>query len=1484
MIVGSAEITVTPDATGFGSKTEAAVKAALAGVRAAVSLTLDEKGLRTKIEAAVKTASAGANAKIGTDVDASPIRNKIKKAVQDATADVGDTQLNIFDIDPAKLVAEVEAAKEAARLAAARGIQLPLDLDFNFGDARAKAEAALAASLAGLNLRDIEIPVKANDEHVVAEVEAIREEAERVAKRGRVSIPIVADPQQADAVGAAAGGVFGRAVLRTAVRALAVAGGIQLFPAAVSGLDALAGAAISAASALGTLGAAGAAIPSILGAIAQAAAVTAIALGGIGGALKAFEAQRKAAGVESVGGAGAASGERAAASAARAIRNATQGIADAQRSAADAIESANERVVSSTRAVASAQRDLSDAYETGGRRVEDAERTLSRAQRDQQDAQEALTKARADAAQEVDDLRRSLARLALTEDEAQRRLTEARTKAGLEAKRASQDLTGVTEETLRALERQAALEDKAASNPREKAANDLRDAELDLAEAQQKRTETQTKLTQAEKVGVEGNEKVISAREKLSDANTSVTDSTRDLALAQRDAARSIADGQERVTLAIEEQTKAQRDLVRAHEDGDRRIADSLQALADAQENAALAAESAGGAAAGAADRYQAALNDLSPAARAFVEHLVALRPKLLEIQAIAANGIFPPLTDAIDRLLPLVDRLTPVVDETSRAIGGLIGKATDLVTSPGFSADIVKIAQGNVSIIRSLGDAALYSADSLRHIAVVGEPLAQHLADLARHFSKLVDEALAAGRESGALQSFFDRLQTRIDHLIVTVGFFGKGLATIFTAARPAGDAYLGSLERIAAKFDILTEKALKSGALKDFFEAGRPAIHEVTLLIGDLAAGLLKIGQANLGSLTGFINQLRTELLPVLLEVLGNIDPAFLESLVTLATNLSKLIGTLLTGTPVLTVIVQALAGFADGVNTLLTDVPLLSPILLGLVTTLGALGTVAAAIKIEQFAAKFAGSAAGADLLTGALTRMGISGGVASGAIALLGRAFLALGVGFAIKSVIDGFAPSLDKATDAVIRAKNPVAEFDNQLRKLQTGGSFFEKVATNIKDIMEKGPIAAFSQAGRSIASVNQAFTDLANKSPADAQKVVDSWDAQGKSTLGYKRILDDVIQSKAKQGVAEEDVTKKIALATESLKRNNDALQINADKLKAATDQALGLSNASIATEAAEDRLTAAVKDSSGNFDINTAKGREARSALNDMIGSIQREITELGNSAAAGKFDNDRKQQLIEHLDFLAKSGYPGAREQAERLRGELEAIQPTYFATVNIDTEQAQQAMIDLRHQFNLSEEAAKNAIAAFGAANAVKASSDIASDTGDITKNFPGRAFGGMVERNRAYIVGEKRPELFIPNQSGVILPQVPDFAIPQGLDQATHGLNFMPASSNFDINGLLTTLRDLESTLTDNLSAMDDIAAQRRDRPSDAAPTTTTVEQHFNEPLVRIEATFGPGSSAADIIAAMRAIAKDEISGALAEQLKNFGAGVGTRNTP
>lgn len=91
---------------------------------------------------------------------------------------------------------------------------------------------------------------------------------------------------------------------------------------------------------------------------------------------------------------------------------------------------------------------------------------------------------------------------------------------------------------------------------------------------------------------------------------------------------------------------------------------------------------------------------------------------------------------------------------------------------------------------------------------------------------------------------------------------------------------------------------------------------------------------------------------------------------------------------------------------------------------------------------------------------------------------------------------------------------------------------------------------------------------------------------------------------------------------------------------------------------------------------------------------------------------------------------------------------------------------------------------------------------SPFGIFTGMFPGRERGGSVNKGQPYIVGEKRPELFVPTQPGVIIPRVP-----QGLGSNSMSSTNVPISISIDATGadgaalarVYSKLAELQSTL-------------------------------------------------------------------------------------
>ncbi len=600
-----------------------------------------------------------------------------------------------------------------------------------------------------------------------------------------------------------------------------------------------------------------------------------------------------------------------------------------------------------------------------------------------------------------------------------------------------------------------------------------------------------------------------------------------------------------------------------------------------------------------------------------------------------------------------------------------------------------------------------------------------------------------------------------------------------------------------------------------------------------------------------------MRTDLLPILLEVVGTIDTDFLSSIVTLAGATSQLFGVLLTGNPALALFVDVLSGMAEGVSALLTDIPLLSPILKGLVTAFGALAVIGAVAALKDFASSVFGVEKALRTMVGTTDDAKFAATKTGQAYAIFGKALTIAAVVLASKAAIDALAPSIDKAAAAVLRAADAGVAFEAQFEKLSKPG-FFSRLALAAKDFLDNPLDATFrgltNQTGKwreELEKFTKAdfFKVIAEQGVGSGARIIEVLKKQGLETGAYERILHSLIDEKAKQSVADEEVNRQVQIQIDKIKGVNRELDSHIEKVKAATDAALKQSGAAINVEQAIDDLTKSLEENGNTFDIHEQKGRNNKRALDDLIGSIKAEIE-------AGGISNDRKRELLGHLDELTRSGYPGAERAAGNLRDMLNSIERTYTATVNLDDQEARQRIIQLERELSAIE-------------NSERPAGDPSHQGGTQA-----REFGGRVLRNAAYIVGEKRPELFVPDQNGVIFPDVPPMTSPKSL-AAVEGAVAMPGNDQWD--RLLDRLGDFQEVLTDRLAP-----DQSGSDPfvSDAPPPPPAHSVTINGPLMTVDQTFGPGSAVADLIAAMRALAGEEVAKMMEQILTMVGAGVGT----
>lgn len=1381
-VVGSAEVIIEPLTAAFGPKTEAAVKKALAGVNANIEIHADLGGLRERIEATL----AGLTAEVELDVDLLGIRQRVELALSGIRADVD------LDLDLLAARTRIEAGLAGIEVKVKTNIDRDT-LTRSAGDAGEAASQALAARLERVKSHLGRLDSKA----IRSSIEQSMREIGRI--RSEVDIDLDAnvdkDRFQRSIEKSVSGAIPGGGGIRTLLAGLA----LPSLDASVGGLAALTGgllaaanAGISAASAIGSTAAAALTLPSAALAGAQGILVLTSALSGVGGALKAYTAQQKAAGVASAGGgASAASQERAIRSAERAIARANRGITEAYEDAAFSAEN-------SARRQAEAAVNLADAVEEAARRVKDAQDRLRSAQDAAGQAQEDLTKTRARAREELDELRRSVERLALSEQQARARLSELQAKKSLADKRAAQDLTGATESTIRALERQAQFEDQAAENPRLKANLDMQDAELELAEIIAKRATEQERLNHINEVGVEGTDEVVAARRRLANAEDDLAKAYEDTGRAAKASARQVIEAQQSVR-------DAARDAERARVQSARRIIDAEDSVTAATEAMAAAAEQGMGAAAGAVDRYQAALDDLAPAQRRFVEFLVSLRPLIREFRDEASAELLPGVETSIRRALPLLEDFRPVLRDTARALSDISLEAANLVSSPAWRTDLVRLGQGNVDVLRSLAAAGLSAAGVSKTLLVTVQPLTERLADMGARIFELANKTAEAKRETGELDAFFGRVGDRIEKLVITSGFLGSALLGVFKQATPAGDGYLSTLERMAARLDLVVEKANRSGTLRKFFEDSKPAAAELGGLLGDIVTTLLNIGSSNFDTFIGASQAVRTDLLPALQDLFSEVGGG-VEAIIHLATKGVELFDVFVAGNPVIEFFTDTLSQTLEMVRFLSEDIPVLSPLVVGLVGGMIALRSVVSLINLVKFATGF-------QALQSTLVEMGnVKADRIAEGLGRVGAALQTLGtitlVAGAWKVAFDKINQSLEDHIDRIIKSQRPLAAYESSLKDIN---KVFPELAGNQK--------------------VSAAlFGDIATKSASAAQRIIDDMRKQGKATGSYQAILDRVIDDLARQGITEDDVTRKVQDATDKLRGKNAELDRYLTRLRDTTDHLLAQSNAELASRDAIDRLTRAIQENGGSFDINTEKGRINLRLRNDLIGAISTEVGQLEQAATKGQLDVEAKDRLIGRLQELAHSAYPEVAGQAQGFIDRLNHLvqNSPWIAEFHLNTQQAE------------------DALRLFGANFATTARA-IKADTGNILANIEGRASGGRILARTAYIVGEKGPELFVSDQPGTIVPKV---TRPDGIDFTAPGLPEGPTVPTVTAPGVTT-----------------------------ASWAVTTV--NYNAPLLNVDQSFGPGSNASDLIEAMRDVARHEVTTVIEAAIDRLRAGVGQR---
>jgi hypothetical protein len=340
--------------------------------------------------------------------------------------------------------------------------------------------------------------------------------------------------------------------------------------------------------------------------------------------------------------------------------------------------------------------------------------------------------------------------------------------------------------------------------------------------------------------------------------------------------------------------------------------------------------------------------------------------------------------------------------------------------------------------------------------------------------------------------------------------------------------------------------------------------------------------------------------------------------------------------------------------------------------------------------------------------------------------------------------------------------NSMHDMDDEIGRsveLQKEWDAQTRAATDAVNGMTAGIVSARVSAGELMPNVEGIRTQL--QEIAKTEKINPA-DPEGAARL---QALYDATVATTTGTLGMTEAQEKYSAATATAKDKSDAFKLSLDALigthlsAAEAETNYSENSLSLLQTLTQNRVAAA-----GATDVMSASSVEQTKAINVNNSAIQDNVKSAIDLANAQYQETGNLQEstrtLATHREALigvmVQTGY--TREEAERYVDRLGLTPAAINTQVNLDTAQAHTNLTDVNTGLNEADKGASGKVT-MDTNQAEGALGHLASMFSGLTDKWheiTGRAAGGPVARGTAYIVGERGPELFMPRQSGFIVP--------------------------------------------------------------------------------------------------------------------------------
>lgn len=234
--------------------------------------------------------------------------------------------------------------------------------------------------------------------------------------------------------------------------------------------------------------------------------------------------------------------------------------------------------------------------------------------------------------------------------------------------------------------------------------------------------------------------------------------------------------------------------------------------------------------------KIQAALAQLTPAARSVVLAFADLLPQLRDIQDQVSSAVFAGLGDTLRTLsssvIPDMGHAFVLAGQSANTFFKNLAVA---LRNTDFSGTFRAIQPAVDSFGRAITIALQGIGPLLKAAAPAAIRLADALQNAATHLLAFIKTAAASGAINNFLQGGLDSLKAW-GTLIVNAG---KALFTLFQAGKTGGDALVTSLGNVLDKFNDWMKSVAGQNALKQFFDDSRQILSDFVPLLKGAADG---------------------------------------------------------------------------------------------------------------------------------------------------------------------------------------------------------------------------------------------------------------------------------------------------------------------------------------------------------------------------------------------------------------------------------------------------------------------------------------------------------------------------------------------------------------------------------------------------------------------------------------------------------------------